>query len=211
VGAAGELLNSILKAIHIPRESVFIANIVKCRPPQNRKPLPDEVAACLPYLQRQVALIRPKVIMALGGTAAESLLPGNLPLRISFDIVPVPLLEALGLGIGQGDSPTSALITTGRSPDLPNRIVVPGDISIHRRMGGASPRIIHRIVHEPGTILDSSLLLLATTIGIMPLEIRPENILKSIAREDDLKLARVRRSNFPLPLPKSGALPHGHL
>jgi len=74
VGAAGELLNSILKAIHIPRESVFIANIVKCRPPQNRKPLPDEVAACLPYLQRQVALIRPKVIMALGGTAAESLL-----------------------------------------------------------------------------------------------------------------------------------------
>jgi uracil-DNA glycosylase family 4 len=74
VGAAGELLNGILKAINIPRESVFIANIVKCRPPQNRKPLPDEVAACLPYLRRQVALIRPKVIIALGGTAAESLL-----------------------------------------------------------------------------------------------------------------------------------------
>ena len=74
VGAAGELLNGILKAINISRESVFIANIVKCRPPQNRKPLPDEVAACLPYLQRQVALIRPKVILALGGTAAENLL-----------------------------------------------------------------------------------------------------------------------------------------
>ena len=74
VGAAGELLNGILKAIDIPRERVFIANIVKCRPPQNRKPLPDEVAACLPYLQRQVALIQPKVIIALGGTAAESLL-----------------------------------------------------------------------------------------------------------------------------------------
>ena len=74
VGAAGELLNGILKAIDIPRERVFIANIVKCRPPQNRKPLPDEVAACLPYLQRQVALIGPKVIIALGGTAAESLL-----------------------------------------------------------------------------------------------------------------------------------------
>lgn len=74
VGAAGELLNRILKAINISRESVFIANIVKCRPPQNRKPLPDEVAACLPYLQRQVALIRPKVILALGGTAAENLL-----------------------------------------------------------------------------------------------------------------------------------------
>ena len=74
VGAAGELLNGILRAIDIPRESVFIANIVKCRPPKNRKPLPDEVAACLPYLQRQVALIRPSVIVALGGTAAESLL-----------------------------------------------------------------------------------------------------------------------------------------
>lgn len=74
VGAAGELLNGILKAINISRERVFIANIVKCRPPQNRKPLPDEVAACLPYLHRQVALIRPKVIIALGGTAAESLL-----------------------------------------------------------------------------------------------------------------------------------------
>ena len=68
------MLNGILKAIDIPRERVFIANIVKCRPPQNRKPLPDEVAACLPYLQRQVALIGPKVIIALGGTAAESLL-----------------------------------------------------------------------------------------------------------------------------------------
>ena len=74
VGAAGELLNGILNAIDIPREQVFIANIVKCRPPQNRKPLPDEVAACLPYLHRQVALIQPKVIIALGGTAAESLL-----------------------------------------------------------------------------------------------------------------------------------------
>jgi DNA polymerase len=74
VGAAGELLNKILAAIEIPRESVYIANIVKCRPPQNRKPLPDEVAACLPYLHRQLALIRPKVIVALGGTAAEGLL-----------------------------------------------------------------------------------------------------------------------------------------
>jgi len=74
VGQAGELLNDILTAIEIPRESVYIANIVKCRPPQNRKPLPDEVAACLPYLHRQLALIRPKVLVALGGTAAEGLL-----------------------------------------------------------------------------------------------------------------------------------------
>jgi len=74
VGPAGELLNGILAAIEIPRDSVYIANIVKCRPPQNRKPLPDEVAACLPYLHRQLALLQPKVIVALGGTAAEGLL-----------------------------------------------------------------------------------------------------------------------------------------
>lgn len=74
VGAAGELLTQILGSIGIPRESVFIANIVKCRPPQNRKPLPDECTACLPYLHRQVQLVRPKVLVALGATAAEGLL-----------------------------------------------------------------------------------------------------------------------------------------
>ena len=74
VGRAGDLLNDILSAIELPRESVYIANIVKSRPPQNRKPLPDEVSACIPYLHRQIALIKPKVILALGGTSAESLL-----------------------------------------------------------------------------------------------------------------------------------------
>jgi uracil-DNA glycosylase family 4 len=74
VGQAGQLLNSILEAIELKREDVYITNIVKCRPPQNRKPLPDEVAACIPYLHRQIALMRPKVIVALGGTAGEALL-----------------------------------------------------------------------------------------------------------------------------------------
>lgn len=74
VGRAGELLNEILSAIELPREEVYIANIVKSRPPQNRKPLPDEVSACIPYLYRQIALIKPKVILALGGTSGESLL-----------------------------------------------------------------------------------------------------------------------------------------
>jgi DNA polymerase len=74
VGQAGQLLDSILEAIGIRRADVFITNIVKCRPPQNRKPLPDEMAACIPYLHRQLELIRPKVILALGGTAAEGLL-----------------------------------------------------------------------------------------------------------------------------------------
>ncbi len=74
VGAAGKLLDQILAAIECPRETVYIANIVKCRPPGNRKPLPDEAAACLPYLHRQIALVKPKVLLALGGTAAEHLL-----------------------------------------------------------------------------------------------------------------------------------------
>ncbi len=74
VGQAGALLDSILAAIEVPRSSVYITNIVKCRPPQNRKPLPDEIAACIPYLHRQLELIRPKVILAMGGTAGEALL-----------------------------------------------------------------------------------------------------------------------------------------
>jgi uracil-DNA glycosylase family 4 len=74
VGRAGELLTQIIEAIDLKRADVYIANAVKCRPPQNRKPLPDEIAACMPYLHRQIALIRPKVIVALGGTAGEAML-----------------------------------------------------------------------------------------------------------------------------------------
>jgi DNA polymerase len=74
VGRAGELLTDILRAIGFARDEVFICNVVKCRPPQNRKPLPDEIAACLPYLEAQLGLIRPAVIVALGATAAEALL-----------------------------------------------------------------------------------------------------------------------------------------
>ncbi|HEU5171200.1 MAG TPA: uracil-DNA glycosylase [Gemmatimonadales bacterium] len=74
VGQAGQLLDKMLEAIELRREDVYITNIVKCRPPQNRKPLPDEIASCMPYLHRQLAIIRPKVIVALGGTAGEALL-----------------------------------------------------------------------------------------------------------------------------------------
>ncbi len=74
VGRAGELLTEILAAIELPREQVFIANVVKCRPPQNRKPLPDEVSECMPYLKAQIRLLRPAVILALGATAASALL-----------------------------------------------------------------------------------------------------------------------------------------
>jgi len=74
VGRAGELLTKILEAIKLPRDQVFICNIVKCRPPENRLPQYDEIAACLPFLYRQLELVRPKVILAMGGTAAQSLL-----------------------------------------------------------------------------------------------------------------------------------------
>jgi uracil-DNA glycosylase len=74
VGRAGELLTKILEAIKLPREQVFICNIVKCRPPENRLPQYDEIAACLPFLYRQLDLVKPKVILAMGGTAAQSLL-----------------------------------------------------------------------------------------------------------------------------------------
>ena len=87
VGQAGQLLDKILESIECPRPTVFIANIVKCRPPQNRKPLPDEMEACFPYLERQIALVRPKVLIAMGGTAAEALLGvkkslGDLRLKV---------------------------------------------------------------------------------------------------------------------------------
>ncbi len=74
VGQAGELLTKILAAIDLPRERVFICNVVKCRPPENRVPQYDEVAACVPYLYRQLELLAPKVILAMGGTAAQTLL-----------------------------------------------------------------------------------------------------------------------------------------
>ena len=74
VGRAGELLTQIIEAVELQRDDVFIANVVKCRPPQNRKPLPDEIAACSTYLERQIELVRPGVLVALGATAAEAML-----------------------------------------------------------------------------------------------------------------------------------------
>lgn len=75
VGQAGKLLDNMLLALRLKRgDKVYIANIVKCRPPNNRTPEADEIATCLPYLRRQVALIRPKIIVALGKTAATALL-----------------------------------------------------------------------------------------------------------------------------------------
>src|SRR5437773_718860 len=74
VGAAGQLLNRIIVACGMKREEIYICNILKCRPPGNRSPLPNEAANCREYLDRQLALVRPKFIVALGACAAQNLL-----------------------------------------------------------------------------------------------------------------------------------------
>jgi DNA polymerase len=74
VGRAGQLLTKMIAAMGFAREEVFIANICKCRPPNNRAPLPEEMDACLPYLRRQIAVLRPAVIVAMGATAVKGLL-----------------------------------------------------------------------------------------------------------------------------------------
>ncbi|HEY2274863.1 MAG TPA: uracil-DNA glycosylase [Steroidobacteraceae bacterium] len=81
VGAAGQLLDAMLRAIGLDRtRNVYIANVLKSRPPGNRDPKPDEVAACLPYLVRQIALLQPKIMLAVGRIAAQNLLGTDAPL-----------------------------------------------------------------------------------------------------------------------------------
>jgi len=95
VGRAGQLLNAMLFALGLKREDVYIANVLKCRPPGNRDPQPDEVGHCEPYLVRQIALIRPRLIVALGRHAAHSLLKTEAPLarlrgqRLSYHGTPL--------------------------------------------------------------------------------------------------------------------------
>jgi DNA polymerase len=74
VGRAGQLLNAMLQAIGLNRSTIYIANILKCRPPNNRDPLPEEVECCTPFLEKQIALIQPKLLLALGRIAAHHLL-----------------------------------------------------------------------------------------------------------------------------------------
>lgn len=77
VGAAGNFLNELLALIGLKREQIFITNVIKCRPPDNREPLPTEIQNCRPWLESQLALIKPKVIVTLGRFAMESFLPGK--------------------------------------------------------------------------------------------------------------------------------------
>jgi len=80
VGRAGKLLDEILRAVDLDRERVFIANILKCRPPNNRDPGVDEAASCRPYLDRQIALVQPRLILAVGRIAAQQLLGSDSPI-----------------------------------------------------------------------------------------------------------------------------------
>ncbi len=80
VGRAGQLLNNMIRAMGLQREDVYIANIVKCRPPGNRQPERDECETCSPFLMRQISVIKPKVIVALGATAAKNLLAISAPM-----------------------------------------------------------------------------------------------------------------------------------
>jgi uracil-DNA glycosylase len=95
VGRAGQLLNAMLAAMGLKREQVYIANVLKCRPPNNRDPQPHEVECCEPYLLRQIELINPRIILALGRHAAHSLLKSDLPLaklrgrRLTYHGIPL--------------------------------------------------------------------------------------------------------------------------
>ena len=98
VGRAGQLLNSMLRAIGLARSEVYIANVLKCRPPHNRDPAANETAECLPYLERQIALLKPRIMLAVGRIAAQNLLRTDTPLgRLrrqvhSFGATRVPLV-----------------------------------------------------------------------------------------------------------------------
>ena len=80
VGRAGRLLSEVIFSMGLSREDVFIANILKCRPPDNRDPMPEEVQQCFPYLEKQIELVKPKIIVAVGRIAAHSLLGTDLPM-----------------------------------------------------------------------------------------------------------------------------------
>jgi DNA polymerase len=98
VGRAGQLLNAMLRAIGLKREQVYIANVLKCRPPQNRDPVPAETMECLPFLDRQIALLKPRIMLVVGRIAAQNLLRtdaklGSLRQRVHrFGAAGVPLV-----------------------------------------------------------------------------------------------------------------------
>lgn len=135
VGAAGQLLTKMIAAMGYEREQVFIANIVKCRPPKNRVPEPAEIEACMPWLERQIALIRPKCLVALGATAFKGLTGdmkasitkvrgvwhkhGDIPLMPTFH--PAYLLRYAPAKKSAWEDLKKVLEFLGKSPPPPNK------------------------------------------------------------------------------------------
>lgn len=146
VGRAGQLLTRMIAAMTLTRDQVYIANVIKCRPPENRTPQDDEMQSCAPYLYRQLSVLRPEVIVALGRPAAQTLLATTTPigrLRGQFHDFPPPPLAHLGL-------PTCRLMPTFhpayllRAPDEKakawedlKQVMALLGIPIPRRGGGA--------------------------------------------------------------------------
>ncbi|MBL8877529.1 MAG: uracil-DNA glycosylase [Phycisphaerales bacterium] len=100
IGKAGQLLTRMIEAMTLKRDDVYICNVVKCRPPGNRTPTEDEMAACSPYLFRQLAILRPKIIVTLGAPASQTLLATKTPigrLRGAFHDFPTPTHAAYEL------------------------------------------------------------------------------------------------------------------
>ena len=118
VGRSGQLLDKYLAAIHLKREDIFITNIVKCRPPENRDPTPQEWEACMPYLREQFRLIRPKIIVCLGRIAAQRLI------RPDFSVMKEHGQKRAALCSLQRRIPQRCCATPARSPP-PSAILLP--------------------------------------------------------------------------------------
>lgn len=131
VGRAGKLLDAMLLATGLRREEVFIANVLKCRPPDNRNPAPDEVAQCLPYLERQIALLKPTILLAVGSVAAQNLLATD---------VPVGRLRGRVHAFGNARTPVVVTYHPAyllRSPGEKRKVWE--DLKFARRIAGAKP------------------------------------------------------------------------
>ena len=114
IGPAGQLLTKMLSAIYLPRDRVYICNIVKCRPPQNRDPLPEEQELCIAWLRRQFALIRPKIIVCLGRIAAARIIKPDIRIKKEHGkifrkggVIMMPILHPAALLRNPADKPAA--------------------------------------------------------------------------------------------------------
>jgi len=151
VGQAGKLLDNMLMAIKLKRgKNVYIANIVKCRPPENRTPATDEIAQCMPYLQRQIELIQPKLIVALGKVASNALLGRDATLAsLRGKVHDYRVAPAKGLEGGQGDESIGQpslkelpAIRLGGQTTPAKSLVVPHQATSPHRVGATIPLIV---------------------------------------------------------------------